>query len=82
MKPKTIAIVAYLTIIGWIIALVMNNNNKSEFASFHIRQSLGIILLGVAGRIVGELPLIGWASFAIYFFVFVSIWWNSGTQFR
>ncbi|GAB5399309.1 MAG: hypothetical protein Aureis2KO_08940 [Aureisphaera sp.] len=45
---KTIGIIAYLTLIGWIIALVMNNNEKSEFGSFHIRQMLGIMLLGLA----------------------------------
>ncbi|MDC8003971.1 hypothetical protein POV27_07895 [Aureisphaera galaxeae] len=47
-NSKTIGIVAYLTLIGWIIALVMNNNEKSEFGSFHIRQMLGIMILGLA----------------------------------
>jgi uncharacterized membrane protein len=39
---KTAAIVAYLTIIGTIIAYFMNNDTKNTFAAFHIRQALGI----------------------------------------
>jgi uncharacterized membrane protein len=40
------AIISYITIIGIIIAYYMNNeeDKKSEFASFHIRQSLGLWL--------------------------------------
>lgn len=45
---KTTAIIAYLTLIGWIIAFVMNNNEKNDLASFHIRQMLGIMLVGFA----------------------------------
>lgn len=41
-KGKNIATISYLTIIGTVIAILMNNDTKSEFASFHIRQALGI----------------------------------------
>jgi len=44
---KTIAIISYITIIGTIIAFVMNQNKQNTFASFHIRQALGIFLTGV-----------------------------------
>ncbi|AXP83102.1 hypothetical protein CJ739_4044 [Mariniflexile rhizosphaerae] len=48
------AIISYLTIFGTIIAFYLNNENKSEFASFHIRQSLGLWLTFFAlGYIVG-----------------------------
>ncbi|WP_130735095.1 DUF4870 domain-containing protein [Flavobacterium sp. J27] len=44
-KGKNAAIVSYITIIGSVIAIFMNQeDNKSEFASFHIRQALGIFL--------------------------------------
>lgn len=61
--PKTVGIIAYLTLIGWIIALVLNNP-KSDFASFHIRQMLGLILLSL----IGIIPIIGWI-FSIFVFV-------------
>ena len=43
---KNVAIIAHMTLIGWIIALVMNSNNKTEYGSFYIRQMLGLLLLG------------------------------------
>lgn len=48
MKPKEIAIIAHITIIGWVVALVMNSNNKSSLATFYIRQMLGLLLLAMA----------------------------------
>ncbi|MDO7172828.1 hypothetical protein [Mariniflexile sp. AS56] len=45
-KGKQNAIISYITIFGVIIAYYLNNENdkKSPFASFHIRQSLGLWL--------------------------------------
>lgn len=72
MDPKTRGIVAYLTLIGWIIALV-TNNPKDEQTSFHLRQMLGIILFGVAASILAAIPLLGliiWPLGTIAAFVF------------
>ncbi len=52
---KTVAIVSYMTLIGWIIALVMNGEKKGEeksFNAFHIRQMLGLIIFSFGGSIV------------------------------
>jgi uncharacterized membrane protein len=57
MDGKTKAIVAHITIIGWIIALVINSSEKDEFASYYIRQLLGIYLLGL---VLTFIPIIGW----------------------
>ena len=68
-QAKTIAIISYITLIGWVIALVMHNNeqNKSELAAFHLRQSLGLMLLWIAGYIVLALiPFFGWALIPIW----------------
>ena len=43
-EGKTPAIIAYLTIIGSIIALIINSDKKNPFAAFHIRQGLGLCL--------------------------------------
>jgi len=51
---KTVAILSYITLIGWIIAFIMNNNSKSEFGCFHLRQSLGIISISILLTIVNS----------------------------
>lgn len=50
LPGKTTAIVAYLTLIGALIALSMNAEPKYKFARFHTRQAFGlhIIFLGCA----------------------------------
>ena len=58
---NNIALIAHLTLIGWIIAFVMNNNTKSEFGSFYIRQVLGI---GLCGLVLSFIPILGWIAFA------------------
>ncbi|HEB26394.1 MAG TPA: hypothetical protein ENI05_01275 [Porticoccus sp.] len=50
MSGKAKAIIAHITLMGWIIALILNMNNKDEFASFYIRQYLGIMIIGVLGN--------------------------------
>ena len=64
---KTIAIIAHLTIIGFIIALVMNSSNRTEFGSFYIRQTLGIFLLSL----VWIIPVIGWIAGLLVFVLWI-----------
>jgi uncharacterized membrane protein len=71
MDPKVVSIVSYLTLIGWIVALVLNNP-KSEQASFHIRQSLGIILVAIISGFIMIIPILGWLiGIAGYILAFV-----------
>ncbi|MFW5805244.1 MAG: hypothetical protein ACOCVX_01830 [Bacteroidales bacterium] len=71
MDGKTTAIIAHITLIGWIIALVINSNEKNEFASFYIRQLLGLFL---AGLILAWIPIIGWLlSIAVFVFWLISL---------
>jgi uncharacterized membrane protein len=43
-QGKNLAILAYCTILGSLIAMSMNSEEKNAFASFHIRQGLGLSL--------------------------------------
>lgn len=73
---KTPAIVAYLTIIGTIIAYFMNNETKNSFASFHIRQALGIhITYFLIGALVSIFD--SW-MISISFWIFIIILWGYG----
>lgn len=62
---KTVAIIAYITLIGWIIALVMNNGNKTALGTFHVRQALGIMCVGVALAIIAGVIGLGMFSWII-----------------
>ncbi len=57
MDDKTKSIVAHLTLIGWIIALVMNQTDKGENTSFYLRQNLGLTVIAIAGSVLGMLTL-------------------------
>lgn len=73
-EGKTIAIIAYITIIGLIIAFVMNNDKKNEFAKYHIKQSLGLALTGLALGMIGMIPLLGWIINIAGIFVLLYMW--------
>jgi len=44
-QGKKAAIIAYITLIGTIIAFFMNQDHKNQFTSFHIRQALGLWIM-------------------------------------
>lgn len=71
---KNIAIIAYITIIGLIIAYVMNNEKKDAFASFHIKQSTGLALTGLALGMIGMIPILGWIINILGIFVLLYMW--------
>jgi uncharacterized membrane protein len=67
------AIISHLWIIGLLIAFVMNTSKKNSFASFYIRQMIGLNLIqalngwviykflgSTAGMIVGFLVFVLW----------------------
>lgn len=67
MSPQAKSIVAHITLIGWIIALIVNNNEKDELTNFYLRQVLGLYLLGIVGSfipgirfVIGVVVLIFW----------------------
>ncbi len=73
-EDKKIAIISYITIIGLIIAFVMNNDKKLPFARYHIRQSLGLAATGLALGIVGVIPFLGWIINLLGIFVLLYMW--------
>ncbi|WP_346881885.1 YtxH domain-containing protein [uncultured Algibacter sp.] len=54
---KNVAIIAHITLIGWIIAMVMNNGEKTDLGSFYIRQMLGLLILSF---VLWFIPVVGW----------------------
>ncbi len=72
-EGKTNAVISYLTIIGTVVAIILNHSKKNEFASFHIRQMIGLNILSflnqwiifqyfgyLAFYIIGGITLVLW----------------------
>lgn len=48
MSDKVKSIIAHITVIGWIIAFVMNlTTGKTPQANFYLRQTFGLFLIGI-----------------------------------
>ncbi|MBA4277467.1 hypothetical protein [Flavobacterium sp.] len=76
-KGKTAAITSYILIIGVFIAMSMNTGeDKNSFASFHIRQALGLSLTFISlGLIISNFDS---AMISISMWVFLSVLWTYG----
>ena len=76
-KGKTAAITSYILIIGVFIAMSMNSGEeKNPFASFHIRQALGLSLIFISlGLIISNFdsPMISNSMW-----IFLSVLWTYG----
>lgn len=65
-EGKTTAIISYFWLIGLIVAFIMNNSTKNAFASFHIRQMVGLSLLSILnGWVIGRMLGFGTVSIII-----------------
>ena len=51
-EDKTVAILAYITLIGFIIALVQHSSNKTKLGAYHLRQVVGFIITGFTMSII------------------------------
>ncbi|WP_035757776.1 DUF4870 domain-containing protein [Hugenholtzia roseola] len=61
-KGKNVAVISYITLVGWVVAYVMNQDeaNRSSLSTFHLRQMAGIAILGIVGSLFNVIPFVGW----------------------
>lgn len=63
-EDKSTAIISYITLIGFIVAVIIHSNKKTRIGAYHLRQSLGLLLTAIAlmigGFVFAFIPLIGW----------------------
>jgi len=75
-EGKTAAITSYILIVGVFIAMSMNGENKNTFASFHIRQSLGLSITFLSlGAIISNFDSI---MVSASMWLFISVLWSYG----
>jgi uncharacterized membrane protein len=73
-EDRTVAIVGYLTIIGFIAAIVIHMNNKTRLGAFHLRQTLGLVVTGVAAGVCSVVPILGWIVWIVVTLGLVVLW--------
>lgn len=73
MDKKILSIVSYITIIGWVISYVIYNGktDKSTLERFHLRQALGLGILGVGLAIL--------SMFFVFVAPIISLLFNLGS---
>jgi len=50
-EDKTVAILSYCTLIGFIVAIILHQQKKTKLGAYHLRQALGFIIAGFVGWI-------------------------------
>lgn len=70
-EGKTTAIIAYLTLIGALIAMTMNMEPKNEFARFHTRQAFGLHLMFHAFALFSSVWFNAYGLYALYLCYFI-----------
>jgi len=73
-EDKTVAILSYITILGFIAAIFMHQSNKTQLGAFHLRQVLGMALTAMAGAICGVVPILGWIVWFVVVVVLFVLW--------
>ncbi len=66
VEDRTVAILSYVTLIGFIVAIILHSSKKTQLGSFHLRQALGLFVTGAAFGvcvfILLFIPIIGWLA--------------------
>ena len=75
---KTTAIVSYLTLLGFIVAVVLHSTKQTRLGAFHLRQSLGLMLtsiaVAVAATVLAFVPFVGWLGAMVAWLAILALW--------
>ncbi|MCC9042203.1 DUF4870 domain-containing protein [Myroides sp. M-43] len=81
MDNKTLSIVSYITIIGWLVAYFIGKEKADDLLKYHLRQSLGIMLISIVLNvalvivisIIPSLYFLAYIGYAIMLFWIIGI---------
>jgi uncharacterized membrane protein len=77
-EDRTVAILTYLTLIGFIVAIVIHSSKKTTLGAFHLRQGLGLLVsgiaLGIGGFVLAFIPFVGWIALMAAWVGFLVLW--------
>lgn len=83
MTNKTLAILSYVTIIGWLVSFFSSSNQKprTSLVVYHLKQGFGLfvvsiifnIILRVVATIVPALSILGMVGWVFFIFMIFGI---------
>jgi uncharacterized membrane protein len=73
-EDKVVAIVAYLTLIGFLVAIIIHMNKKTKLGAYHLRQMLGFILTSFLVIVLLVIPIIGWLLIPVFYICMLVLW--------
>src|ERR1700712_2294610 len=77
-EDHTVAILSYITPLGFIAAIIMHGNKKTSLGSFHLRQALGLFLTGLVfwpvNIVLAFIPILGWLCILCIMFGLIALW--------
>jgi uncharacterized membrane protein len=81
MDKKTLSVISYVTIIGWLIAYFSSNDKREPLVSYHLKQGLGIFIVALIFNIaftviastIPSLAFLGLAGYAFLIFMILGI---------
>lgn len=77
-EDRTVAILSYITLIGFIVAVVIHSGKKTALGAYHLRQTLGLLISAVVmwmGAIVlAFIPILGPLTVMVIWLGFFVLW--------
>jgi len=83
MTNKTLAILSYVTIIGWLVSFIQTKDQaqKNQLVKYHLKQGLGLfivavifnVVLSVVASIIPALSFLGLVGYAFWVFLIFGI---------
>lgn len=81
MNNKTLSIVSYITLIGWLVAYFSGKDNADSLLKYHLKQSLGLLIVGVIFNIalvilvsiIPSLYFLGYMGYAFWVLLIIGI---------
>ncbi|MFV8325226.1 DUF4870 domain-containing protein [Flavobacterium sp. ZS1P14] len=71
MNKKTISIISYITLLGWMVSFILyRNGGKSPLAKYHLKQSFG---LGALGTLFSIIPIVLVPAAPIILFMLIDL---------
>lgn len=71
MDNKTLAIVSYITLIGWLVSYFNGKEKANSLLKYHLRQSLGLLIVSIIINVLLNIVVVILPSLSVLMYVSV-----------